>query len=184
MIGGFVPWEKRLVLLAARWAIDVFHAFRSRRGPLWWRQRALLDSGPVKVHEDYWAAHIKTDHTNGITHHPGSSVAASGRIGDRQHKQTTFVLAVSRSEPLSLTAGILKRRSHLSCVRLFRFTYGDGTKSHLENNVIFIFFRQRWGWLVKLCRHSTFWGQIRFGIHWLELQIMNLLNMIKNYFLN
>lgn len=53
VIGGFVPWEKRPVLLAARWATDVFGALRSQRGPLWWRWSALLDSSPVKVHEDY-----------------------------------------------------------------------------------------------------------------------------------
>lgn len=86
VIGGFVPWEKRPVLLAARWATDVFHAFHSWRGPLWWRWRALLDSGPVKVHEDYLAARIKTGHTSGITHRPGSSLTASRRGGDRQHK--------------------------------------------------------------------------------------------------
>lgn len=92
VIGGFLPWEKRPVLLAVRWAADVFHAFRSRPGPLWWRWRALLDRGPVEVHEDYWAAHIKTGHANSTAPHPGSSVTASGRGGDRQHKQTSFVL--------------------------------------------------------------------------------------------
>lgn len=84
-------------------------------GPLWWRWRALLDNSPVKVHEDYWAEHIKAGHTNNIAHHPGSSATAGRRKRDGQHKQTSFVLAVLTSKLLLQAAGF-----SLSCSRLSR----------------------------------------------------------------
>ncbi len=89
--------ERRPVLLAVRWATDCIPCSALHR-PLRWRWSVLLDNSPVKVHEDYWAEHIKTDHTNSITHLPGSRMTASGREGDRESKQTSFVLAVSRSK--------------------------------------------------------------------------------------
>lgn len=89
--------ERRPVPLAVRRATDCIACSALYR-PLRWRWRVLLDNSPVKVHEDYWAEHIKTDHTNSITHHPGSRMTASGREGDRERKQTSFVLAVSRSK--------------------------------------------------------------------------------------
>lgn len=93
----FSSRERRAVLLAVRWATDCI-ACSVLRGPLRWRWRVLLDNRPLKVHEDYRAKRNKTYHTNSITHLPVSSISASGREGDREHKQTSFVLAVSRSE--------------------------------------------------------------------------------------
>lgn len=96
-------------------------------GPFWGRWRALLDSGPVKVHEDYWAAHIKTGRTNGITHHPGSK-----RERRRQAAQTGFLCSCCLHLNCSKWLSASYRGLPNAHVFAFSDSPGDGAKTHLQ----------------------------------------------------
>lgn len=124
--------------------------------------RSALDGGPSDGdREHYWTAalwkYMRTteQRTLRLTTQMAlltTQVAAWQQAGEEETGNTNRLPLFLLSPDLNRCHWLLGfyRGVLISRVRLFRFTYGDGTKSHLENNVIFIFFRQRWGWLVKL----------------------------------